>query len=1487
MSTIPSNQPLPIVNPRIDRPEIRPVTVNSEGLATASVPDPNFVQTVFGRVQRGGTRSSVPSLAGLVARQSGGVMSRIGRTEGGVVLDGETEPIPEDNLSGPDILRAITPPLRRLVRENLGIDESYWSKYKTFKEAETNLGVRLEAFRQDTALRNAGFWSGGAAFVLDLATDPLNLLAPVGGLAVRGGLRGVQATAGAISKATTVAAVSGRAASVARRAEYALETARLTKGLFLVPSRPAITALGARNALALEAGVVAGASDAVTQILDQNKAVSEGFDPQPFDPRRVAATSLGGIAFARAINGLIGGPVDLGPTSTPAAVNANVAFGPNTAASTLAGRSPTGAVTFSSGLDLANRMRVKAGVLADENAEMLGRYGLITEHLPFVQDPEWFSNTSKLFPGINPQNLNKLLKSRATPKELIDFVKPALDKRQRLNLIAARLNNELSKPNIRPARRVSLEKQRDVVLKTLGIRGGPAPAITTTDQRYWLASRYKTLRGSQSAPGPTRFQNLTDRLKFDLIRYNALNGRARSASEQIEFDGVLQSLKRTRHDLLKLSNDLPQAITDDIERSANLLSLELGDAPLSAAEKAAILADSFLPTVAGVEFGPSGPIAQVLHWVGTRTFDVDRLATAGTGLAQIKHLNNPMLNTLASLVSETAGTTIGIGPGAAVAPSLHVTRMKTMGDLFRKIPTFLDEMRTLSPADREAFRKEVLLHWAEPGYSSTSPRAKAAADEIRNYLGELGDRGVDAGALREKIDDFFPFAINETVLIRNRGQVVQDLHEAWVKFYRQNGELHMGTLESLGIIRRDADAPDGFLLADAYKTRIVPEITETITQRTGVPQVSEGYAAIPKNSGDLTVKDLARYQKAIADQDGVLKREAEDAIARRLGERPVGDQRANRVSNRIDSGRQRRIEQALLLNRKNLDSGLIATDIDRQIIDYTSRTGYRIAEQEAINRFVGQKGFTWDDLIAAARMTGETLSASNPDKRQFLEIVDIIARKRDYVAHQLPDVGGGENADVKTIVKLLRAPAVGAVNATTGLLASAELAASMVDSLFTARSIGDVFGRSLRKVSKEIAEDIAITWEEMRPINRHVFELAGGSDPVAYTNRDLVVNPYREFREVLRGNLQPRSGTTNNRTIDSALSFLEGSAEVARLVGGEAWITGMSRRLVIGQAARRVSRRLDALEKLAALRDSSPATGDLVKRWRGLARQAGFGSQWDVAQRMAQNGLVDRDVVAGLRAAKRLVPGSLETNTRTVAAAMTKAKDETTRRQLAKAYDALASYYRNEVDTLVTRPRAWDVRTAPGDRGPMDVLLNQFLSFSRAFYGNRLTRLYDSRATHATFVLGTYIVMETFISQLRQVITGGESPETLAAKWEENPQGMLASSILRTPFFGPMTDVGLALGQAISGEHVQPSALAGGAAAPGMAASAAIATSRFFSRLFDGEQGNDAPTDAELRQVSKMIPIWSWLPVRLAQRIAEAQVTGELADQDRLDASNR
>jgi hypothetical protein len=675
---------------------------------------------------------------------------------------------------------------------------------------------------------------------------------------------------------------------------------------------------------------------------------------------------------------------------------------------------------------------------------------------------------------------------------------------------------------------------------------------------------------------------------------------------------------------------------------------------------------------------------------------------------------------------------------------------------------------------------EVLLALASKR-TLANPKLQLIADEVRKYMDTMAIRGNNSGFLSNILQDYLPVKVYSDRLVQKFDEVADLLTNYWMRRYdpRIAGE----------------NVPVNRKLINSDTLNVTEEIDgKRVFKETGQP--------VPARVNQLPEEIYERYLEELP---GFLRAEAKRALDRKLG-RPVDDPFEARVGARWESNRQARvIDQEFWYSEDVMRLGVLDTNLNRITADYERGVGWDIALQETMTEVFGEAVTFRQALETLKKLVRKSGNPNNIEKELIgsLETVEGFASQRTK--------SFGNNPFTQFANSFARAVTFGSVPM---VILGTEGSVAM------ARILGK---GNIRRAAKAIHS-------VMTQMSNAEMRRAGWA-------LDLEYDASRYFFSAEEMHAANSSG--------KILGAMHATENFIRKFGGEQFITRRLKMLhyyYSSSVMHEYRNKLGKMENLVNGKwDRSTPEGD--KAFKAAAREAGFGSRYDIADALLRTGTVSRETLPVIRAYKEMGGETLGN----IIEMRRRVDDlpEELQTPARKFLRGLSTYAQEDAEAFVTSASPNSVfRT----NNSFANLFFMYTTFPMAFVQKSMTRAFRAPALQTVGYLGVYMMGEMLSNNLRRAVYYGESPDDIYEEWKENPLQNFVGVALRAPITGPW---------AVAPEAFAPLV---GANPPGFASGGSPGLGRILgaaksmgSTVYKAATGGDVRSE-DLRRISNGLP---------------------------------
>ena len=672
------------------------------------------------------------------------------------------------------------------------------------------------------------------------------------------------------------------------------------------------------------------------------------------------------------------------------------------------------------------------------------------------------------------------------------------------------------------------------------------------------------------------------------------------------------------------------------------------------------------------------------------------------------------------------------------------------------------------------FNKAVIRHVQKIGTPSQDP------DVIR--VGALWKKHADlvrkaAEAMDEfsGVDNFFPRRFHLHRIMREPEKFITSLGRHHGDYWRGKDVAHMDTLVRMGKLTRKDSGGKARWFNEANE-----EIKENSIKRSNLSDYGVTEEKYLEELVEAT-KDSARRSRARLFGEDAYVEAAEGGVVRVSSE-----------------------NVALSSTHREIDDAVWASDFMEEFLDwnflggvhdYLRTTGVRVLNKQRHQQQWGIPGGSMEDLLNAVKAAAP--EGLEPDELvRWRSGVENLREKMALAEGRLPSVRSSSDRVAEWLSETGQALSTASFGSMIGgAVLSTEVLQTFLRGIYSPRDIvrkaGEVFKVAVRTGEvKDLMQTVGLTVRQYRYHSMERF--SGGAvdmDSFQFGFVPKVLGPFVDVFSRGGANL-PGQG---NRTA----GFFRALGGLGMTVGGMDYFSQFARMMQVMDAQAEAGRFINAAQKLGVLlRDNAKelrrireVDGDAAyfKKWRGLTRTAGFGSQWQVAEKFAMAGLLDparMDVIleAG-RATGAIRPGrvvDLSTLMQHVPADADAARlfDE----GVTGMRDVMVGVMNKRISeqSLIQTPTNANARSAWGQ------LVLTMTGFSRSWADNNLMDVAQMPTRTASAMLATYLFGET-MNRMSRDLMSGRSIDDIMLDIEEDPDNFIARTMTNVPVAGQWT----------------------------------------------------------------------------------------------------
>lgn len=772
-----------------------------------------------------------------------------------------------------------------------------------------------------------------------------------------------------------------------------------------------------------------------------------------------------------------------------------------------------------------------------------------------------------------------------------------------------------------------------------------------------------------------------------------------------------------------------------------------------------------------------------------------------------------------------------------IAQTLETTRTKMTGEQWAKF-------------NRDV-KHQLDINGSLPDSHPFAEQGNALIGQWKQWVTQLHDRGVSNRMIRKFREKsvFVPNRINYGWVRSNMTEATRRIAAHWTQKALDGKGLNPAVLERMGMLTKNE------------KGKYVP-VEGTFYADFINAQSAEGKAKIkrPKRA-DLPDNLKAEYTKAITSVDAngktvfdlsardyLLRNMALDAFrgtAREWNEKMLG----NRLAKSTKTTMRRRITQQEIAGNSELQD-IFESDLTSLGFEYAQGAGANIHIQDAVDRFVGTKGFNAFDVLNQLERKAKAAWAEHPEA--IAEITASFENAHEKLAElmgALPNIESRYTGVTNFGFDALNKGAFAAYAGGLGLSMAPESLALIMHKVTDFRHLGQNLAGVLRAFkSKDEMRGTIFALRSVMSGQANRFHTGSLQGSYAMTYGERWLRPWKQAVDFATGNALPPPGT--NRAAAAALQGLGALGDNLFRSGGGYAINNYSWALAIQDAERTGAKYLGPAIKLRGLLRETPianlATAVEEKAFRGLARKAGFGENYDVAlafvkHDLMQDGMLE-SLVQGLEATGQKNAMSLDQLQSWSLGQGKIAQD---------AYHRAAEMLENHVRSYVPEIDPALRRTDANSRTGVGRLLNLFQSYGTAWYTSHILNAQGMPGGKIMGSIFSLALAEWTVGKLREMIQG-RSVEEIETELSQDPVRSFTPYVMRLPMLGNLTPwAELGTNMIVAPERAfTPNPLAGPAAATirGVDRVRGIAN----SLVLNDERKTDIKTERVMNSVASM-----------------------------------
>ena len=928
------------------------------------------------------------------------------------------------------------------------------------------------------------------------------------------------------------------------------------------------------------------------------------------------------------------------------------------------------------------------------------------------------------------------------------------------------------------------------------------------------------------------------RRETDLIDELGKRGVKGKAAERVN---AMRRLRSARKRLGKLAGEQdevldPQTVQKNIRAAIDRAKLVDGTDPAARNRALDDIFDS-LDAHAGTLMEDQHELSKWLKSVGFGGL-VRRLARAGTGMEQSWRSATAAIRFITQEIDHAKLAIDDLDPTkTGTHRSLQHLLEQTHGrisefvDLMRKFDNageFGNWMRNPRSYNRKllAFNKEAIRHITGTA-PSERPAVLEAAALWAKHADEIKKLGLDSGVLSEAqaLERFFPRRWNSTAISKNRlgfrSALAGRFRQSWIDNLE---EAHLGTLEAMGKATRMADKDGAYIgheIIIGGEAKVVKKLKRADLEK-------------------LEVTDK-EYLKAMATKgdDGFdpIETSANRTMANLTGDTSYETDTAGRLVRKKGSGRGPQSEQSRILEEGVWGDDALEEFLDWRFLEnaqgYLRSTGMRIQNAARHQKRVGIRGITMTDTIdyVEARMLKLLKAdATKAERDSFRAGIKNLREKVMLAEGRLPSMR--EHVEgLRGYLSELWISTAGALygQGIGSTILSTEQVQSIIGRVYAVddvvRRVGDVFKTGAHLVgdttgikflqNAEMRQQMVTLGLTQRQFRLHAMDRMMGESTYNHGFQfgpvHKLLAPWQDvFKTITGANSDAHLGhrlaegvNASARALASNMMQIGGLdffSMWARLMHVQSSMDEMGRFFKAGEkmadmlqtpAARKA---LDEAEQVAT--DAAIAKGksaELSRKlgtdarftaWKGIARKAGFGSNWQIAEKWKRNGMLTPDAMASLRSSGAVLDDgkfgrTVDWETLQNHVGATADADGT----FSEVFESTTGMIQETLRKRVSEQSLMQTPTSEFARTPMGKAMNSMTTWTRSFHDNNIMDSAQMPIRVGSALMLTYLFGETVNTFMRELWTG-KDPDELFADFKEDPDNYFARALTSLPWLG-------------------------------------------------------------------------------------------------------
>lgn len=973
-------------------------------------------------------------------------------------------------------------------------------------------------------------------------------------------------------------------------------------------------------------------------------------------------------------------------------------------------------------------------------------------------------------------------------------------------------------------------------LQAMGETSLLADIIKTRTARYTDGTVEKAFAASGASKLTRTLQQI--RRETDLIEEMGKRGIKGKAKERVNAMNRLRTAKKRLVKQAGAQGEVtdPQTVRKNIR--AAIERAKLAD-PQTDAQKMAVYDDLFtsLDAHAGTLMEDAADTSKFLRAIGLGGF-VRKLARAGTGMEESWRSATAALR---FITQEIDHAKLAVGNLDPTAVGTHRTMQHLLERTHGRISEFVDMMRKFDNAGEfgnwmrnpraynrklAEFNKEVIRHIVGDT-PSTRPAVLEAAKLWSKHADEIRKIGLDSGVLTQAqaLERFFPRRWNSVAIGKNRVGFRNALSGRFRKYWTENTEeAHLGTLEAMGHATRVADKNGMYV---------------------GHEIVVEGKAVTTRTFKRADLKGLGvsddDYAKAMSKKNAEgfdpMEESANRSLANLTGDTAYETDNAGKLRRKKGSGRGPQSEQTRVLEEGVWGDEALEEFLDWRFLEnaqgYLRSTGMRIQNAARHQKRVGIRNVTMEDTIdyVEARMdkllrqdaTKQERDAFKAGIKNLREKVLLAEGRLPSTAEQVEGLRNGLSDLWVSSAGALYGQGIGST------IMSTEMTQSFVGKLYAmddvVRRIADVFKTGAHLLgdttgikwlqNAEMRQQMVTLGLTQRQFRLHSLDRLMGDSTYNHAFQfnpiQKALAPWQDVWKTITGanteaHLGARLASTPNAAVRALASNmmqiggLDFFSMWARLLHVQASMDEMGRFFKAGET---MAEMLETSAVRKSLQEAQDAAVDAAlakgrsadkarkagmvarkKAWTGVARKAGFGGNWQIADKWNRNGMLTVQRMAAIRESGAVLDNSRFAKTvdwETLQNHVPGSADVDD--AFSEAFESTSGMMQETLRKRVSEQSLMQTPTSEFARSPMGKAMNSMTTWTRSFHDNNIMDVAQMPVRVGGALLLTYLFGETVNTMMREVWTGKDWNEVVE-DFQEDPDNYFTRALVSLPWLG-------------------------------------------------------------------------------------------------------